>query len=65
MAKIDWRVEGLAYGNCNCDCGCPCQLELLPSKGNCQGFEILQIDEGHFGDVKLDGLRAAISTACA
>ncbi len=60
MAKIDWRVEGVAYGNCNCDYSCPCQFELLPSNGNCQGFEVLQVDKGHYGDVKLDGLRAVM-----
>ena len=46
MARIDWRVEGPADGNCNCDYGCPCQFELRPSKGGCHGFEVLRIDKG-------------------
>ena len=60
MARIDWRVEGPAYSNCNCDYCCPCQFELLPSKGSCQGFEVLHVETGHFGGVKLDGLNAAM-----
>ena len=60
MSMIDWYMEGLAFGNCNCDWSCPCQFELRPSHGNCQGFEAVRIDRGHFGDVQLDGLKAAL-----
>jgi hypothetical protein len=60
MAHVDWYIEGKAFGNCNCNYGCPCQFEDLPTHGNCQGFEVLHIDKGHFGDVKLEGLRAAL-----
>jgi hypothetical protein len=60
MAMIDWYVEGVEFGNCNCKYGCPCQFEDLPSHGNCQGFEVLRIDKGHFGEVDLVGLNAAL-----
>ncbi len=60
MARIEWYVKGVEFGNCNCDYGCPCQFESLPSHGNCRGFEVIRIDEGKFGDVRLDGLRAAM-----
>ncbi len=60
MAYVDWSVKGVAFGNCNCSYGCPCQFEALPTHGNCRGFEVIRIDEGHFGDVRLDGLRAAL-----
>jgi hypothetical protein len=60
MANIDWYIEGKQFGNCNCDYSCPCQFESLPSQGNCRGFEVLHIDKGHFGDIKLDGMRAAM-----
>lgn len=60
MTMIDWYIEGPSYGNCNCDWACPCQFESLPTHGNCRGFEVLRIDKGHFGDVKLDGLKAAM-----
>lgn len=60
MAHVDWYIEGREFGNCNCDYSCPCQFESLPTHGNCTGFEVLHIDKGHFGDVDLTGLRAAL-----
>lgn len=60
MAMIDWYVEGVEFGNCNCRYGCPCQFEDLPSHGHCQGFEVLRIDKGHFGEVNLAGIHAAL-----
>lgn len=56
---INWRIKGREFANCNCDYGCPCQFNALPTHGNCEAAVGFQIDEGHFGDVKLDGLRAA------
>lgn len=53
---IDWFVKGLELGNCNCRYACPCQFGELPSHGNCRAMGGFRIDEGRFGDVKLDGL---------
>ncbi len=60
MARVDWYVEGVAYGNCSCNYGCPCQFEDRPTHGHCRGFEVVRIDRGHFGDVRLDGLHIAL-----
>ena len=60
MARVDWLIVGNSFGNCNCDYGCLCQFESLPTHGACSGFEILEIEQGHFGGLKLDSLRAAI-----
>lgn len=60
MAAIDWYLEGVEFSNCNCNYGCPCQFEDLPTHGHCQGFGVLRVDRGHFGDVKLDGLMMAM-----
>jgi hypothetical protein len=35
------------------------RFNALPSNGNCRAVVGLRIDKGHFGDVKLDGLKAA------
>ena len=56
---IEWRIKGREFSNCNCNYGCPCQFNALPTHGNCEAVAGYQIDEGHFGDVRLDGLRAA------
>ncbi len=54
-----WRIEGRDLANCNCGYGCPCQFGELPTYGNCDESFGLEIDIGHHGDTKLDGLRAA------
>lgn len=56
MADIDWVLKGPHFQNCNCDFGCPCQFAALPTDGTCKGVVAWRIDEGHFGDVRLDGL---------
>ncbi len=55
---IPWEIEAREFANCNCDFGCPCQFNALPTHGDCAAFVGLEIDNGHFGDVRLDGLRA-------
>jgi hypothetical protein len=61
MAKyVEWSMEGFEFTNCNCSWGCPCQFNGPPTNGNCQAFCFVQIDKGHFGDVRLDGLRWGI-----
>jgi hypothetical protein len=59
MAYVDWMIKGPELATCNCDWGCPCQFNALPTRGNCRAVVALRIDEGHFGDVRLDGLKAA------
>ena len=61
MAQVDWYIEGVEFSNCNCDYACPCQFESLrPTHGDYRGFAAVRIDKGHFGDVVLDGLSAAL-----
>ena len=63
MSQVDWYVEGPSFGSCNCCYGCPCQFEDLPTHGHCRGFEVLRVDKGHFGEVPLDGVQAALAYA--
>lgn len=59
MAHIDWRMKGRYIKNCNCAYGCPCDFNALPNEGHCEGMHGMQIDEGHFGDVDLTGVKWA------
>ena len=59
MAYVDWRVRGPEMAACNCAWGCPCQFNGLPTSGNCRAAVAMQIEQGHFGDVSLDGLKWA------
>ncbi len=57
MAYVEWRIRGPEISNCNCDWGCPCQFNALPTHGDCRAMTAMRIDEGHFGDVSLNGLK--------
>ena len=56
--SVEWEIKGTEFINCNCSYGCPCQFNALPTYGNCRYVAGFQIEQGHFGDVELDGLRA-------
>jgi hypothetical protein len=58
MTSISWVLKGTECGNCNCDYGCPCQFNGRPSSpdGSCRYATFTQIDQGHYGEVVLDGL---------
>src|ERR1700727_2036533 len=56
--SVEWEIKATEFANCNCSYGCPCQFNALPTYGNCRYVAGFQIEQGHCGDVKLDGLRA-------
>lgn len=55
-----WRIEGEYIKNCNCAPGCPCDFWAPPTYHKCEGMAGMRIIKGHFGDVKLDGLKWAV-----
>jgi hypothetical protein len=57
--KTTWRITGEEAGGCNCAWGCPCQFNALPTQGRCEGFGACEIEEGHFGSTRLEGVRFA------
>jgi len=56
MTYVDWMIKGPKLSACSCCYGCPCEFNALPTHGDCEGLEAHRIDEGWFGDVRLDGL---------
>ena len=54
-----WEIKGRELANCNCAYGCPCQFNALPTYGTCEAAVGYEIDTGHYGDIKLDGLRVS------
>ncbi len=54
-----WEIKARELVNCSCDYGCSCQFNGLPDKGHCYAVAGIQIDEGHHGETRLDGLRIA------
>lgn len=63
MAFTEWVICGPEIASCNCAYGCPCQFNALPTDGSCRAAVGMQIEQGHYGKVKLDGLRWAAIAA--
>lgn len=60
MTDVEWTIKGREFIHCNCAYGCPCQFNALPTEGNCRAIGVVDIDEGHHGDTRLDGLRCGM-----
>lgn len=60
MPQVAYEIHGMEYANCNCAYGCPCQFNALPTHGNCQYVLFTRINQGHYGDTKLDGTTFAL-----
>lgn len=56
-----WEIDALGITNCNCSSGCPCQFNSLPTNGNCEAALGFAIKSGFYGDVKLDGVKMALT----
>lgn len=54
-----WEIVGRELVNCTCEYGCNCQFNALPDKGHCHAVAGIQIDKGHHGPIRLDGLSIA------
>ncbi|MCF7984056.1 MAG: DUF1326 domain-containing protein [Thiohalocapsa sp.] len=57
--ESDWKLKGNYFESCNCDLVCPCIFLRPPTEGFCEAFVGWHVEEGHMGDVKLDGLNIA------
>ena len=63
MPDVKWTIKGREFVNCNCSYGCPCQFNAPPTYGNCHAVLAVDIQEGHHGNVRLDGLKIAAVAA--
>ena len=53
----NWSMKSDYVESCNCDFGCPCNFNGFPSNGFCNALVFYYIQQGNYGDVKLDGLK--------
>jgi hypothetical protein len=58
-----WWAKGLLFENCSCQLVCPGHLhfEQLCTRDRCRGYWAIRVDDGRFGSVSLEGLRALIA----
>ena len=59
--KVPYQVKADSVEACNCHHGCNCQFAGFPNDGKCEFIIGFQVKTGRFGDVTLDGLRAAVA----
>jgi len=63
---VTWRIAGAYFESCNCDAICPCRMiGSVPggrsTHGICFGVLAWRVDSGHFDDLDLSGLAAALT----
>jgi hypothetical protein len=64
--QTKWSLSGEYFENCNCNVTCPCvissaaPLTSRPTEGDCHVAFFYHINQGAYGDVKLDGLNAVV-----
>lgn len=57
MADVpQWQLSGDWFDVCSCSMPCPCEFAQPPTGNHCQGVLAYHVREGHYGDVRLDGL---------
>lgn len=61
MAQVQWRMKGEYLKNCSCNAGCPCDFNREPTRHVCETVIGMNIVEGNYGSVPLNGLRWAVT----
>src|SRR5215467_1051379 len=56
-----WELNGAYFESCNCDAACPCIFLGPPTRGDCTLLVAWHIDQGHFGDIRLNGLNTVLA----
>jgi len=57
--KVSWKITGQLEEACSCAAACPCWFDSKPTRPTCGGNQVLVIQKGNYGNVKLDGLAVA------
>ncbi|TMB79590.1 MAG: DUF1326 domain-containing protein [Chloroflexi bacterium] len=59
-AMTKWRMKGQYLKNCSCLASCPCDTIGVPAPNKfCEGVVAMNVKEGNFDKVKLDGVKWA------
>ena len=60
VKPTNWMMKGQVIISCNCDYGCPCNVNGRPTTGKCEGGWTWHIEQGSYGDLRLDGLNIGL-----
>lgn len=54
----DWSIDASLIESCSCNLFCPCYFSPEPDHGGMCDFNIIYtVNSGHYGDVKIDGIK--------
>lgn len=56
VAAQDWAIKADYTESCSCNPACPCLFGSPSTLGYCEGNNLIEIKEGHYGDVDLGGI---------
>jgi hypothetical protein len=54
-------MAGMYFKSCNCDPGCPCDFMSEPTHHECEGVLGMEVENGTFDGVSLDGVKFAVA----
>ena len=57
----DWSIEAEIAESCSCNPACPCLFGSEPTMDKCEGSRLIEIKQGHFGGVRLDGIAVVVA----
>ena len=60
VKPTNWMMKGQVVISCNCDYGCPCNVNGRPTSGKCEGGWTWHVEQGSYGDLRLDGLNIGL-----
>lgn len=61
MSQIQkWHMKGDLFDSCSCEVTCPCNWSSPPTGNHCLGAVAVHINDGKYGDTKLDGLNLVL-----
>lgn len=52
-----WSLKASYIEACSCELFCPCYFNTHPDKDYCKFNNVIKIEKGHYGNVKLDGMK--------
>src|SRR5690242_6169377 len=57
----DWHFNAQYIEACSCNLFCSCYMDAKPDKDFCKMDNAIRVKSGHYGNVKLDGMKIWMS----
>ena len=57
----EWAIKADIAESCSCNAPCPCFMGSPSTHDICEGTRLVEIKEGHYNDVSLDGINVLIT----